>query len=297
MCGSCYIWRGAGWWRGRLSWHQFLFWTWFLNTYRREMRVRGVGTEWGPGEARSMVSEYVDMWNDGDAGSTWASSEFLPIVQMLRFHRGAVKSVKCALMLRASDSSANSQRSDHQVLLPLCTPHTPYTHSHMHAYTCTHSHAHSTHTHLHAYHTHAHTTHTHTHAHTHAHTTHTCAHSHTCTHHTHMHTLTCTHSHAHTNTCTSPHEVSCEAGFAGRPRFTPAPSLSTSHHLSEEWLIHLQNKVHNAFLTGMTVDIKWNLYSYFIVHQPRDQGKRWQPPAGFELWVYNFPAVWPWADY
>ena len=159
-------------------------------------------------------------------------------------------------MLGASDSSANPQRSDHQVLLPLCTPHThkhtltrphtPYTHSHMHAYTCTHSRTLHTHTHLHAYRTHAHTTHTHTHAHTHAHTTHTCAHSH-------MHTP---HTHAHTNTCTSPHKVSCEAGFAGRPRFTPAPSLSTSHHLSEEWLIHLQNKVHNAFLTGMTVDIK-----------------------------------------
>jgi len=34
------------------------------------VRVRGVRTERGPGEARSMVSEYVDMWNDGDAGST-----------------------------------------------------------------------------------------------------------------------------------------------------------------------------------------------------------------------------------
>lgn len=112
-------------------------------------------------------------------------------------------------MLGASDSSANPQRSDHQVLLPLCTPHThkhtltrphtPYTHSYMHAYTCTHSRTLHTHTHLHAYRTHAHTTHTHTHAHTQAHTTHTCAHSHMHTPHTHAHT------HMHTQTHALPH--------------------------------------------------------------------------------------------
>ena len=189
---------GAGWWRGRLSWRQLLFWTRYLDTYRREVRVRGVGTEQGPGEARSMVSEYVDMWNDGDAGSTWASSEFLLIVHMLRFHRGAVKSVKCALMLGASDSPANPQRSDHQVLLPLCTPHThkhTYAHTHTPAHT-THLHTltrmHTPHTHLRAYHTYAHTTHTHT------------PHSHSCTHHTHSHTCahsyTCAHTHTHTHT-------------------------------------------------------------------------------------------------
>lgn len=138
-----------------------------------------------------------------------------------------------------------------------------------HTHTNTHSHARTHHTHTHTCtHTHAHTHTPHTHTltcipHTRTHHTHSHSCTHTCTHYTHMCTLThahtthtCTHSHAHTNTCTSPHKVSCEAGFAGRPRFTPAPSLSTSHHLSEEWLIHLQNKVHNAFLTGMTVDIK-----------------------------------------
>lgn len=132
---------------------------------------------------------------------------------MLRFHRGAVKSVKCALMLGASDSSANPQRSDHQVLLPLCTPHThkhtltrphtPYTHSHMHAYTC--AHAHSTHTHTYMHTAHTHTPHTLTLMHTHMHTLHTHVHTHTCTHHTHMHTQTHAHTHMHTQTHALPH--------------------------------------------------------------------------------------------
>jgi len=153
---------------------------------------------------------------------------------MLRFHRGAVKSVKCALMLGASDSSANPQRSDHQVLLPLCTPHThkhtltrphtPYTHSHMHAYTCTHSRTLHTHTHLHAYRTHAHTTHTHTHAHTQAHTTHTCAHSHMHTPHTHAHT------HMHTQTHALPHMRLAVRGRLCRQ--TSFHSSSLTQHLS-----------------------------------------------------------------
>ena len=124
---------------------------------------------------------------------------------MLRFHRGAVKSVKCALMLGASDSPANPQRSDHQVLLPLCTPHThkhTYAHTHTPAHT-THLHTltrmHTPHTHLRAYHTYAHTTHTHT---TLAlmHTPHTLTHM--CTL---IHMRTHTHSHAHTQTHARPH--------------------------------------------------------------------------------------------
>ena len=130
-----------------------------------------------------------------------------------------------------NDSPAHPQRSDHQVLLPLCVPHTEC-HTHTHT---THTHAH-VHTHACTHRTHSQAHNTHTCTHTHAH--HTCARRHTLTRTPHTHTahtpltLTCTHAHAHTRTCTH--------------TLTPHIHAHTHMHTHSHTLPHIRSAMRQA---------------------------------------------------